>query len=259
MAVQRLPRKSNSATRIGVGVLIALTLSTGVATVVNLQAGEASTGPTASATATSEPSSATDYVLSQSAERRELSDSVGRETNLSEVLPNHLFAVGDRTPAPLGAGLVFGTITAATPGAAYVEGTGGSEKVDFDSPEADWRVLVLTVEVDSAVGAVSGSSTVSIGMVLDPLADIDLTIEGYKSMGEIIAVLNGPGRYDFDGTLYSVRQEGALLGLVSESGEISFPAVREESAFIGDLHTVADVLAEATAPVTITKIARVAG
>ena len=256
MAVQRLPRKSNSATRIGVGVLIALTLSTGVATVVNLQAGEASTGPTASATATSDPSSATNYVLSLNAERRDFSNAKTREKTLSDVLPNHLFVVGDAKAVPLGTGIVFGTISEVTPGAAYVDEADGSESVAFTSEDADWRVVVLTVEVESALGEVSGSSSVSIGMVVNGAADIDRVFEGYRSMGDIVAILNGPGKYEFNSSVYSVRQNGGLLGLVSADGDISFPALPDTKKFVGDLLTVSDVLAEATSPVTVTKVNR---
>ena len=259
MAVQRLPRKSNSATRIGVGVLIALTLSTGVATVVNLQAGEASTGPTASATATTDPSSATEYVFSLNAERRDFSNAKTREKTLSDVLPNHLFAVGDAEPVPLGTGIVFGTISEVTPGAAYIDGVDGTDSVAFTSEDADWRVVVLTVEVESALGEVSGSSSVSIGMVVDGDDDIDRVFEGYRSMGQVVAILNGPGKYEFDSSVYSVRQNGGLLGLVSPTGSISFPAIPDDVDFIADLRTMSDVLAEATSPVSITEVDRAFG
>jgi hypothetical protein len=170
-----------------------------------------------------------------------------------------LFAVGDADPVPLGTGIVFGTISEVAPGAAYVDGVNGTESVAFTSADAEWRVVVLTVDVESAVGEVSGSSSVSIGMIVSGTDDIDRVFEGYRSMGEIVAILNGPGKFDFDSAVYSVRQDGGLLGLVSTTGAISFPAVPDEVEFIGDLRTVADVLAEATSPVTVTKVDRAFG
>lgn len=262
MAARRLSRKTSQATRIGVAALIALTLATAVATVVNLQSGEAASGPTATASATSDPAST--YVFDQIADRALSSGFTAREKTLADVLPNHFFAVGDSTPVTLATGIVFGTVSKVEPGVAYIsdagDGSGTDEigtEVDFDSVDADWRVIVVTIKVDSALGGISGDSTVSLGLTVDGAADTARIFAGYESMDHIIAVLDGPGDVSFDRDLYSVRQDGLLFGLVADDDSITFPALGAQGdAFIDGLVTKTDVLLEATGPDTVTGVTR---
>jgi len=251
-----------SATKIGVGALIALTLSTAVATVVNLQSGSADSVPTASATSPAGAdgaSSETAYAFKLLNERRDAMGSQARETTLADLLPNHKFTVGDSEPAVLAAGIVVGTVTKVEPGAAYVSdaASGEEREVDFDDATATSRDLILTVSVESALGDVSGDAAVTFGLAIDGAADANKAIASFASLGRVIAVLDAAGNLTFEPDLHSIRQGGGLLGTVSADGAITFPYFGEKNAsFLDGLDTVADVLTEATGPDVISKVER---
>jgi len=251
-----------SATKIGVGALIALTLATAVATVVSLQGDRADSVPTAiaSSPAGSEPgsSAASQYAVDLLSQRGFGTDSAYRESTLSDLLPNHLFAVGSSDPQPLASGIVIGTVASVEPGLAYTESTGGeSTEVDFHDPDAIWRDIVVSVTVDSALGEVSGDSTVRLGLAVDGTADIDRLIESFASLGRVIAVVETTGKFSFEPDLYSIRQGGGLFGLVAEDGTFTFPYLgSNNAAFLDGMDTVTDVLTEGTGPDVISKVER---
>ena len=251
-----------SGTKIGVGALIALTLATGVATVVNLQSGEAASGPTATATSPTETeqlSPAAAYVIELIQDRHVGTSTVVREQTLADVLPNHLFSVAGSEPVALAAGTVIGTVSSVEPGAAYVSSaeSNAGDEVAFDSTDAEWRVVIVTIAVDSAVGEVTGDSTVRLGIAVDGAADIATAIEGYQQLGRVIVVLDAKGTFELDSSLYSARQGGALFGLVADDGSITFPAQGDNNAaFLDGLNTVTDVLSEATGPDVISEVER---
>ena len=250
-----------SATKIGVGALIALTLATAVATVVNLQSGSADSVPTAIATspADAESSSAAQYATELLAERGHNTGSAAREQNLADLLPNHKFTVGDSDPVNLAAGIVIGTVTKVEKGAAYRSDPASGEDIEvaFDDDAATSRDLIVTVSVDSALGDVSGDSAVSFGLAIDGSADAVKAIHSFDSLGRVIAVLDAPGSLTFEPDLHSVRQSGGLIGTVSSEGAITFPYLGDKNAeFLDGMVTVADVLVEATGPDVISKVER---
>lgn len=249
-----------SATKIGVGALIALTLSTAVATVVNLQSGNADSVPTASATSPAAvDGAAAQYAFELLASRHEAMGLQAREKTLADLLPNHKFTVGDADPVALATGIVVGTVTKVAPGAAFLSDpeTGDDVEVDFTDAAATSRDIIITVSVESALGDISGDASVSFGLTIDGTADADRAITGFENLGRVIAVLDAAGDLRFEPALHSVRQSGGLLGTVSEDGVVSFPSLGEEGpAFLDGLDTVADLLTEATAPDVISKVDR---
>ena len=251
-----------SGTKIGVGALIALTLATGVATVVNLQSGEAASGPTATATSPTDGSSLTpaaSYVVQLMTDRHVDTSAVAREQTLGDLLPNHLYSVAGSTPATLANGTVIGTVSKVEPGAGYVvdDANASGRQVDFTDPDAEWRVVIVTVAVESALGDVNGASSIRIAVTVNGSADVDEVLTGYAELGRIIAVLDGPGDVELDPELYDVRQGGRVFGLVADDGSITFPGFGDKDAeFRGGLNTVVDVLTEATGPDVISEVER---
>ena len=261
---ERIPMASPrlSATRIGVGALIALTLSTAVATVVNLQSGNADSVPTAIATSpvgTNSGAGAAQYAIDLLAERGHNTGGIVREKNLADLLPNHKFSVGDSDPVTLAAGIVVGTITKVERGAAYLSDPASGEDIEvpFDDQTATSRDLIVTVSVESALGDVSGNADVTFGLAIDGSADPEKAIASFEGLGRVIAVLDAAGNLTFEPDLHSVRQSGGLLGTVTADDEITFPFFGDKSAeFLDGLNTVADVLTEATGPDVISKVDR---
>lgn len=258
MAASRL-----SATKIGVGALIALTLSTAVATVVNLQAGGAESVPTAIATSPAGTDngsgSAAQYAVDLLAERGHNTGGLVREQSLADLLPNHKFQVGNSDPVSLASGIVVGTVTKVQRGAAYLSdpATGEDIEVAFNDDAATSRDLIITVSVESALGDVGGASVVTFALAIDGSANADQAITSFEGLGRVIAVLDAAGSLTFEPELHSIRQSGGLLGTVSADGAITFPYLGDRNAeFLDGLDTVADVLTEATGPDVISKVER---
>ena len=183
------------------------------------------------------------YLFNAVESRFDSTETVVVEENLEDLLPSQEFSVEGSEAQSLAGGIVFGTITDVAPGAAYTINPSdelNDIELPFDSADAMWRVAVLTVDIDSGLGDdVDSVSKVKVGYVIDATLNLDLALDGFDKLNGVALVLNRPGKFEFDESLYSVRWSGALLGEVSAKDEISFPGLGDESdAFVGDLTTV---------------------
>jgi len=193
-----------------------------------------------------------DYLLEAISARYEVAETVVPEASLEDLVPSQKFSIEGSKAQSLAGGIAFGKVIKVTPGASYTV-SAADDLVDielpFDSPNALWRVAILTVQVERGLGDVAGDKTVEVGYVLDATLDADKLVDQLDDLGKVAVVLNRPGKFDFDPELYSVRWSGALLGLVDKNKEISFPGLGHESEeFVGDLETVDDVVAENKKP-----------
>lgn len=191
---------------------------------------------------------ARDYVFAAMEQRTSSQDGEWVEDSLDDLLPQQEFSIDGAAADSLAEGIVFGTVTNVAPGRGYmIEGADAAEgtEIPFDDSRALWRVIVLTVKTDTKLGDID-PKTIEVGVVIDGGLDTKAARAGYLALGRVALVLNEPGKYAFDETLYSVRQSGALLGVVSKNGTISFPAMGAESTeFLDGLDTVAEVVAGA--------------
>jgi hypothetical protein len=206
-----------------------------------------SSDPGVPASSVTSASDSRGYLFNAVESRFDSTETVTMEQDLADLLPNQEFAVENNEAASLAGGIVFGTITRVSPGVAYtMSGTDDLTDVElpFTSPDAMWRVAVLTVAVDNGLGEdVAGDKTISVGYVIDGALDLDRTIKGLENLGTSAIVLNRQGKFAFDPELYSVRWSGALLGEVSDDKKISFPGLGHDSEeFVGDLDSVDDVV-----------------
>lgn len=187
-------------------------------------------------------------VIRDLVERASAQDGVWPERSLSDLLPSHRFRLDGAKAAALAQGIVIGTVTEATPGRGYMivgDDASSGTQIAFDDPRAVWRVLELTITSDTRLGDVA--KTVRVGVVVDGSLAPDEAIAGYLGLGRIALVLNAPGKFDFDPDLYSVRESGSLLALVSKHGQITFPALgADNDDFVGALDTVPELVDEAT-------------
>ena len=206
-----------------------------------------SADPGVPASTVTTPADSRGYLFNAVEARFDSTETVTMEQDLADLLPNQEFAVEGNEAASLAGGIVFGTITDVAPGVAYTMG-GTDDLTDiqlpFTSPDAMWRVAVLTVAIDNGLGEdLAGDKTIEVGYVIDGALDLDRAIKGLDALGKSAIVLNRQGKFEFDPELYSVRWSGALLGEVSDDKKISFPGLGHDSEeFVGDLDSVDDVV-----------------
>jgi len=244
-------------TRIGVAVLISLTLVTAAVTafvitnpqqaVSNMTAPATSTYSTPSAAPGSESST---FVFDSIASAAASSSGIRTERSLADLLPNRLFASGGETPAPLAAGIAVGTISNVAGGIAFAPD--GVTEVPYATADASARTVLFDIAVSDGFGEASGRSTVSVGLTVNAAVDGDRLIASLEAAGSVIVVFDAAGDFDFAPGVYSVRGGGTLLGTVDTSGAIAFPALGAAgSEFTGSLATVAALTAESTRSVDI--------
>lgn len=192
------------------------------------------------------------YAMDSLALRYGSTESIWIDRNLADRLPNRTFAVNGAAPEPLSEDLVIGSVTSVEGGAGYVVGGGdadGGTAVAFDSPDAVWRVVELSVSVaDRFRGRVPAGEPLRVGLAFDGGTDPEAVMAGLRGQRVVIA-LEERGFWSHDPALWSVSRSGALLGLVSRGGAVSFPVLaEEEQGFLAGLDTVQEIRAEAAKP-----------
>lgn len=180
------------------------------------------------------------------------------EQSLADLLPNHEFAIDGAKAQALSPGLVIGTVTSAEAGRSYtVDGEDAASGIEgpFTDEAARWRVAVITIEPDSAFGDVAGEGDVHVGVVVDGGLDPRDALASLAALGRVAVVLGEDGRYAFAPDAWSIRQSGALLGVIDDEGTLSFPALGvDEEAFLSGITTVRELEGEARVERAVTKV-----
>jgi hypothetical protein len=244
-------------TRIGVAVLISLTLVTAAVTafvitnpqqaVSNMTAPATTTYSTPSALPGSESST---FVFDAIASGAASSSRLSAERSFADLLPNRLFTSGNDTPAPLAAGIAVGTISNVTGCSALA--ADGMTEVPYSTEHVGARTVLFDVLVSSGFGVAGGRSSVTVGLTVSGDMDGDRLISSLESVGSAIVVFDAAGDFDSAPGVYSIRGGGTLLGTVDPDGTISFPALGDDGPdFIGSLATVGALTAESTRSVDI--------
>jgi hypothetical protein len=242
-------------TRIGVAILISLTLVTAAVTafvVANPKPAVSNmTAPaTSTSSATPDAGSSSIYLQDYLAAAGSSVNSAPIERGLVDLLPNHLFSINGGDPEPLASGIVVGVVRSVSDGVA-LSAQDGSE-IPFDSSDAAAYVLVLNIAVEYGLGSASGDTMIRVGIKVTNPVDVEQLSRGLVEVGRILVVLDEPGDFDFNTNLYSVRRSGTMLATVAEDGTLTFPALSEtESDFVGTLTTIDEVLAEAARTVPV--------
>ncbi len=178
------------------------------------------------------------------------------DCSLSETLPNFMISWdGDPAVRIFGA-TVEGRVHEVRPGSSHRDSVGDDdaiqrEDLEFDDKAANWRTVLLTVEVlNDFDPKAEMPSEIEVALWLDGTTDPEVILRGFQGQ-RIFAVLEEPGRLE-PSTAYPVARNGALIGVVSESGSLSLPGLEEyEDAYLKGLTTISAIEAAAKAPVTV--------
>ena len=200
---------------------------------------------------------ALDYTVDHLRARHDSAIGFWIERTIAEMLPNQKFSVNGSAPRKLSEGVVVGTITDASGGAGYTvvgDDADNGTVVAFDSAEAIWRVAELTITVDETLGGHDAGETTRVGIAFDGNVDREAILRGLEGQKVAIA-LDAQGLIQHDPELYSIAHSGALLGLVSEQGEISMPVLdSHQDEFLQGVDSVAELRAEAAKEKSVIKV-----
>jgi hypothetical protein len=202
---------------------------------------------------------ALDYASGHLGERYMSMDAIWLDDQLREALPNVEFSVNGSAAQPAYGGVVEGQVTGVADGASYRDEVGPdtarSVQLPFDSPEATWRMLVLTIDIKNDFDlTVEGPETVRLGVTFDGGADAKSMLSAFEGQ-HVLAVLDRPGAFSADPTVRTAGRSGALLGFVAEDGSISMPLLGEdEHDYLIGLTTIDALIAESEKPKSVVNV-----
>ncbi|WP_309066443.1 hypothetical protein [Microbacterium sp.] len=178
---------------------------------------------------------------------------------LRETLPNFKVSWDGKPGVRIFAATVEGRVHDVRPGSSYHDSVSGDdtikrEELAFDDPDANWRVVVLTVEVLNDFDPEGElPSEIEVALWLDGTTDPEVIRKGFQGQ-RIFAVLEEPGRLE-PPHAYPVARNGALIGVVREDGSLSLPGLDvEEEEYLGGLTTISAIVAAAKEPETVLHI-----
>ncbi|WP_067433382.1 hypothetical protein [Nocardioides jensenii] len=196
--------------------------------------------------------------------RRESADVLGSfAESLEDYLPGQLVEIDGRDPVPLALGVVHGTIRRAEPYAAYAtaepETDGGPDgvQVEWADPDADWRVIAVTLDITEAWGDGVPHSG-QLRFALPDGEDSESFMRGIESLGEAVLVLGST--HSSDESLFRLVEQDAAIGLVDQKGAVRFPAFGlDAEAFVRGVGTLPAIAAKAEVkqPLIVVKKLRV--
>lgn len=148
---------------------------------------------------------------------------------LSDLLENTLYRMGEAPARPLTKAVVVGRVTDVEPGRGFrIEGDDAAEGIetDFDDPRALWRTVHMTVAVDSVVSGEIDRDPVTVGLAFDAASpSLDQITRDLESLGTVLLFLNHSPVFDYDPGVYGTVLDGALLATVDDQGNIRLPVL----------------------------------
>jgi hypothetical protein len=165
--------------------------------------------------------------------------------NLTELLDNVDFQMGDAPARPLTEAVVVGRVTDIDEGRAFTDEVPGSPdgiETGFDDPDAIWRSIHASIEVEIVVsGAVGGP--VVVGFAFDPRVPIEDIREEFVGFGTVLLFLNKSPVFDYDPDVYGTVFDGALLGTIDDEGLIRLPVAddHEETLLLRGASTLEEL------------------
>ncbi|MDQ0727283.1 hypothetical protein [Microbacterium sp. W4I20] len=189
-------------------------------------------------------------------------DAVWWDEQLSEALPNVKFSVDGASARPAYAAAVEGTVVAVSEEASYRSSIDDDvfsiEELPFDSSKAQWRVMVLTLQVADDFGTAGElPERIEFGISISPDFDPEVIRRGFEGR-HIFAILEERDDISAGDVQYSIGRAQTLIGSIDADGTFSFPALGEaESQYLDGLTTldaVRDAAAEAPTIVELTAL-----
>ena len=186
-------------------------------------------------------------------------DGIWLDEQLRDALPNMEFSIDGSPAQPAYGGIVEGQVASVAEVASYRDeiGTDGARSVQlaFDSPDATWRLIVLTIDVENDFDPTTKApKNVRLGVTFDGGADAKSMLSAFEGQ-HVLAVSDRPGAFPPDQTLRIAARSGALLGLVDEDGRISMPLLGEdEGDYLNGVTTVEAVIAESEKPKSVVNV-----
>ncbi|MGB2711285.1 MAG: hypothetical protein WBC33_07185 [Conexibacter sp.] len=190
-----------------------------------------------------------------------------------DLLGNVRYVEGDGPGAPLTDAVVVGAVRDVVAGYGFAQPSSAAEEalpgdgvqVAFDSPDALWRTVHLTVDVEEILTGDIPTDTkqISVGLAIgNGTVDERLLKDGIMALGKSVWFLrSGSPVFSYDASLYSDIEDGGLIAEVAPDGGVSFPMLEPDgmtAALLGR-PTLAQLRDAAQDPTRIVRLHREGG
>ncbi len=179
-------------------------------------------------------SSNPDLILDLLAERGQATDAVYVDRSLAQALPNQTYSDLDTGQTySISDAVVLGTVIEARVAAAYSFAGDGIDyrEVPAEDPEADWRMVSVTIAPERTWGEAPVSEPVVFQLPLNGAIPVKTGVASVGELGRVVVVLEGDR---------VVRNE-QLLGTVDDEGRIAFVGATAMPDYADGLDTVAEL------------------
>lgn len=153
--------------------------------------------------------------------------------NLSELLGNHLYKVGDKPAAPLTAAVVTGRFLSLEPGRGFtVAGSDAPDgtPVDFDSPDALWRTMHGRFAVDHVITGHHPGWEVTVGLSFGAETAVEPVEQDLLGLEQVVLFLQRSPVFGYDPAVYGVVLDGGLIAPVDDAGQLTLPILEQAEA-----------------------------
>lgn len=171
----------------------------------------------------------------------------GYSESIPGLMPNVVYHYRNGDVAPASQFVVLGTIVDVAPGAAYaIEGSDNQVTVDFNDPDALWRIIRVHVSVRQLLARQSTlpalGETVTFNLAISAGDDFAKVREGLVAQPLSVFFLTHWPQDDLDSPLKLLRSSSLML-TVGPEGQLNTPLLSEsdESQVLGRVGTLAEL------------------
>lgn len=185
--------------------------------------------------------------------RHDAASGGGPFDQVTDLLGNRLYRVGDGAAKPLTTAVVVGRFVNVEKGRGFtVQGNDApsGQLTTFDDADALWRTIHATFEVESVVSGDAEPGPVRVGFALGADTPPDKVFDDLLHLGRAVLFLSQSAVFDYDRSIHATSMDGALVAPVAADGKLSLPVLgpQEGAAMLRDASTLDELRQSASLP-----------
>ncbi|NHA69803.1 hypothetical protein [Phycicoccus flavus] len=192
-----------------------------------------------------------DPVLEELRGRGQGAGAVRPYDSLVDLLPNRTYRMGEGLEWTFSSSVVVGRFTEVEPGRAYAAADSpGGVAIPFDSPDAEWRTVHATLEVDRVVAGRPLRADERVGFSFGPEVSLDDARRGLADLGTVLVLVDDASPvFAYAPEVSGTAGDGGLVARVDDDGTVTLLAPDDgEGATALDVPSVDELAAAGQGP-----------
>ena len=199
-----------------------------------------------------------EYVIDLMRQRAESTDGVSAYDSLAGALPTVTYRSADGVVGRASRSVVIGRFESADAGRGFIEDTEpeGVTEVAFDDPAAQWRTVHARFRQAEVVAGpdLARDGSLTVGFAVGSRIDATKFGESLHALGNVLVFVQEDSPvFAYQSGLLSVTEDGMLVAVIDESGDLSLPFVTPSraEALLAEVRTLERLRVAAEAPETV--------